>query len=177
MMNLLSSVFSVTINQEMVDAYFQVLKPYPLDDVRKAVNHGLEKFTFMPRPAQIKSLIDQEHTQNKYENKFSKGNGYCQECGRTDVITMIDEEDNQYKCRHCYTGLSAEGITDRFRKFNEIMEKSIKSMPKGRGNEEISLGFNPGNGFPVMNSEEELKRKEKLLNQYIDLKSKEKSEK
>lgn len=98
----------------------------------------------------------------------------CQMCGKVGVCTLDDEV---WKCRQCYSGLTDTEIESRFKKLYEILDsktfetRKTKADTTEREKRRASLGFAVPEDFPVMTKKEELERKQELMDQYHKIKT------
>lgn len=98
----------------------------------------------------------------------------CQLCGSIRTC-IFDIETESWQCRQCYTGFDDSQINNRYQ---DILSK-IKSLPMAktirqrtldpRQLRRETLGFEPGE-ISIMSKNEELDRKELLLQQYHEFK-------
>lgn len=56
-MAVLSTTYEKTTSEELLSIYYDVLKQFPLDDIKSAVGNHIQTSKFFPRPAEIIALI------------------------------------------------------------------------------------------------------------------------
>ena len=129
MLKLFCDLWEKKITPGMQDAYSNTLKGCTDEEIKKAGYQCMETCQYFPKPAEILCKIHITQTKKQYGAKFNQSSGYCQVCKKTGCMTMQDDEDNNiWKCRECYTGLTNEQIQQKFKDLYNILD-DVKEMP------------------------------------------------
>ena len=124
MLTTFSGVWERKITDEIISAYYYVLKKYQESDVQEAGYQAMEKYKYFPKPSELVSFIAKKQEDTQYEANFAPDNSpvkiwpnvRCRMCGK---IGMCIQEDDTWQCRQCYTGLTNEEIADRWEQATE----------------------------------------------------------
>jgi len=92
-----SKIFQKSIDEDVIDSYFQILKSYSDDKIRKAGYRCLEDAEFFPKPAQILKHIDKN--EQARHNQDERTRYTCPICNNY-VHAMIEG-----RCWDCHEGV------------------------------------------------------------------------
>ena len=115
-------IWGKTLTSEMEDGYYQPLKKYKDEDIKKAGYKCLDELTLFPKPADISKRIIVTQSNNGGSDFESKHGVKCSLCGHIG-LGISEPRGDPWECRECYSGLSPEQHES---KINEIISKIEK---------------------------------------------------
>jgi hypothetical protein len=119
-------VFGKRENDKLVNGWVEALHRYRDQQVILAGQKALEECLKMPTPMDVISRISVEN--NQENTAYNIGHARCSKCNR--VATCISEPVGApYICRECYTGLTNQQISQRFKDLGKMMDDK-KFIPK-----------------------------------------------
>jgi len=145
------------LSEDVIKAYYQILKKYNFEDVRKAGYSAMDECEFFPKPFDLVNRIKNIQIEEHLEGQLIRTKT-CHICGE-EKQCIIDEEVNAWVCRQCYTGMTPGECKA---KIEEIVSQ-IKNLP------EVKIEQSEDE-LPAKFHDDILNRKQELLKQYQQLK-------
>lgn len=119
--------------KSQVEVYYSHLNFMSLEAFEEMCHRFVEDFRSMPLPKDFKEAYAEWRKENfKKDPDFINENQYqvlekvnCRACGKKNTMCIEEPLGTPYKCRQCYTGLTAMQVKAKFHQLSEMIVKKI----------------------------------------------------